>query len=152
MATVTIMNVVDAIEATLGAATGIVRSESMDELSEGTPDLPLLQVYWSGLTVSLDSETDVFGFGDASNQPIRHYQHRIFVDILASARSHLDQDYEAIATTAEAVITVLDSENAPPYFGQAGIKAFSYTAEAIGWEDTEPIIVGERFIIMVHLF
>jgi hypothetical protein len=152
MATVTIKQIANAINDTLGTATGIVRSEAQDELSEGITDVPLLQVYWAGLTVSAESETDRITFGDDDADPTRYTQHIFHVDVVASFRQHLDQDMEAIADTCEAVITVFEAENAPPYFGLAGIKAFSYTAEPIGWENIDPQAVGERFIITISLF
>ena len=65
---ITIAQICDAIESTLGAAVTVARSESYDELTEGIHDLPMLQVYPEGGNQDAGGNTDRASFQAGSRQ------------------------------------------------------------------------------------
>ena len=153
MGSITILEIADAIEATLGAATGIVKSQSQDELTEGIQDTPLLQVYWAGFEKSAGSNTDRRTFGTPQTPPIRQTLHTFRADVLARQRSHVDLDMAKVAETSEAVDAVLEEQNVFPYFGRSEIKAFRYTCEFVMFQSSDQVLyAGERFTIEITLF
>ena len=47
---ITLAQICNAVETTLGAATGLTYTQSYNELKEGMNDTPTLQVYWNSIS------------------------------------------------------------------------------------------------------
>ncbi len=149
---ITIAQICNAIESTLGAATGISRSQSYDELTEGLPpgDLPLLQVYPE------TGEADVAGATDRSTfrAGVRQTELVIVADLYARQRSHIGEDMAALVDGVDAVIDVLEAQDTKNYFGLAGVQAVRWRFERVTFVYGDPQLpyVGARFYLTVRVF
>lgn len=142
--TVTIAQITDAIETKLGAATGMVRSESYDELSEGIPpgDMPLLQVYFE----SIDFDWKTFQ-GAIQELPIL-----LHADVFCRQRSNIAEDIAKVVDMADAVVNVLQAEKHPPFFGQHGIRDMKWRADRVTFDYAGALYAGIRFYITCWVF
>lgn len=147
---ITIAQMCDAIETTLGAATGIARSQSHDELTEGIQDMPLLQVYPDTLRGNATGETDRSSF----RAGVRQTELVILADLYARQRSHMGEDMKALVDGTDAIVTVIEAQDIKPYFGLAGIKAFSWRAERVTfiYGDSQLPYAGMRFYFTLRVF
>lgn len=157
MAAITIAQICDAIETTLAAASGMNRTQSYDELTEGISagDLPLLQVYWERLgPMDPSGGTDRLTYQGV----VRHKLLTFHADVYAAQRSHIDEDMKKVVNCADAMLDVLEQQNVKPYFGLAGIKAWQLESAAKGaFEYTSGprggvLYMGVRFILVIHVF
>ncbi len=153
MGEITIAEVCDAIESTLSTATGIERSQSYDELTEGiaAADCPLLQVYWESFAMDPTGGTDrkTFGAGVRSKPFVVH------ADIYASRRHQLAQDNKRLIEIVDAVLDVLEEQDKKPYFGFEGIKSWSLdgaTRTLFLYPDETNKFVGARFILTIWAY
>lgn len=149
---ITIAQICDAIESTLGAATGITRSQSYDELTEGMPpgDLPLLQVYPEA------GEADITGTTDRSSfrGGVRQTELIIIADLYAHQRSHMGEDMEILVDGIDAFIDVMEAQDTKDYFGLAGLQAFHWRFERVTFVYGNPQLpyVGARFYLTIRIF
>ena len=152
MGILTIAEICDAIDTTLGAATGISRSQSYDELTEGVHagDLPLLQIYPDSGEADIESGTDRSTF----RAGIRQTQFIIVADLYARQRSHIGEDMHALVDSIDAIIAVLEAQDTKDYFGQDGIQAFRWRFERVTFMYGDPQIpyVGARFYLTIRVF
>jgi len=153
MGTVTIAQICDAIESTLGGATGMNRVQSYDELTEGiaAADLPLLQVYWESLGIDPGGGTDRTAFRGG----LRQKPFVIHADVYAARRHQLGQDNEALVNIVDAMIDVIEEQDTKPYFGLAEIKSFSVdsiTRSLFLYPDEQNKFVGARFVFTVWAY
>jgi len=151
MGTITYAQMCDALASTLGAATGLARTQSYNELTEDYPDLPLLQVYPSGNEVdalSTTADRRTFRAGSRLNQV------RLVADVICRTRSHLAEDVAKQLEMWEAIEAVLYTQNTKPYFGDAGIKGFHWASEMVylGRGDTQIGYAAVRFTITLQVF
>lgn len=147
---ITIAQMCDAIENTLGAATGIVRGQSYDELTEGIQDMPLLQVYPEMLHGNAVGETDRSTF----RAGVRQTEIVILGDLYARQRSHMGEDMKAMVDSVDAIVTVIEAQDTKPYFALVGIKAFSWRGERVTfiYGDNQQPYVGMRFYFTLRVF
>lgn len=153
MATPTLEQVCDGIAATLGAATGIVRTQSFDELTETYQDLPLLQVYPSeGETDAFSGANDRTAFGAGA----RVSEWTIRADVICRQRSHLDEDMAKCVTMQAAVEAKLLEQRGKPLFGVPRIQGFRWRWEIValqqGGESSTMWYMAVRFHVAVRLF
>lgn len=148
MTTITIAQMNTAIETTLATATGLAYSQNYNELTEGMQDTPTLQVYW------YETETDVTG-GAAQRSfggKVREKRFTFRADLFARQRSHLGEDMAALLPLVEAIHTVLEAQQAKPYFGLEGIAAIErWSAQQIIFELAGYTYLGARFTIPVRV-
>lgn len=147
---ITIAQICDAIEETLGAATGITRSESYDELTEGIHDLPMLQVYPENGNQDAFTSTDRTTFRGG----VRQTSLMIHADLYAQQRAHIGEDMKKLVDSIDAITDVFEAQDTKPYFGLDGIKAFRWRWERVTfvYGDPQSNYVGARFFIEVRVF
>ena len=145
---ITLAQICDAVKTTLGAATGIAKSQSYSELTEGIEDLPLLQVYPQA------GETDIAGSGDRTTfrAGVRQAEVLIHCDVLCRQRSHIDEDMAKTVEMVEAVQVVLEAQDVKPYFGLAGIKGYHWRWERVIFPYAGVEYFGARFFLTVRVF
>lgn len=152
MTTITIASICDAIESTLAAAAGIVRSQSYNELTDDIPagDTPLLQVYWeNALTDDRSGEVDRTTF----QAGIRRTALTFHADLYVRQRNHLGQDMALLVGMADAIYTVLEAQTTT-LFGLTGIKAFRWQAQRVtfSYGNQEIAYAGIRWILTLYIF
>jgi len=154
MATVTIAQICDAVASTLSATTGLLRTQSYDELTEGMQTLPTLQVYPESWETSMDSATDRISFVDANTGIPGHRYTEIvlFLDLICRQRSHLGEDWGEAVEMADNLDNQLNLEGDCPHFGLAGIRSFRWSAQRVLFPYSETGNVGFRFTLTVRIF
>lgn len=150
MAVSDIDQVCDDIATFLGAATGITTAQSFDDLSEGVPDLPLLQVYPEEGSTDAFTATDRTTFGGAK----RVSETVIVVDHYCRVRSNLDQDMHAVVDGQKNVQAKLETIKNPPFFANSSIKAFRWAWRRATFQPGGDLAtyVGLRWTITVRQF
>lgn len=152
MADITIAQMCDAIEGTLGAAASMERSQSYDELTDSveSADTPLLQVYWENTECADASGTDRSSFQGG----VRSKAFLFHADVLARQRSHIGEDMKKITEVAEEIQDILEgsAQDTKPYFGLDGIKAFRWRAERVQINYAGTPFMGARFMIWVWVY
>ncbi len=151
MGTVTTGALCNSIEDTLKTATGILKSQSYDELTEGYDDLPLLRVYpKSAEIISAGTDRGAFRGG------VRQTDILFYADIICRQRSVLDEDYAKCLDVEAAVTTVLEAQKTKPYFGNEHIQAFQWNWEILEFQlgagEGTISFIGIRFSISVTVF
>ncbi len=141
-----------AIATALKTTTGVIRVEAYDELSEGVPDWPMLQVYPDNGEVdtgSEDTERATFGAG------VRRTSMLIIVRGYARPRSHLAEDLKAQVELIDAIDARLSDQKQKP-FGVPGIRAFNWKWERATYSfaegDVKSTYAACQFTIEVTVF
>jgi len=147
---ITIAQICDAIETALGAATGLARSESYDELTDGIHDLPMLQVYPESGNQDAFTSTDRTTFRGG----VRQTGIMIHADLYAQQRAHIGEDMKALVDSIDAITNIFEAQDTKPYFDLEGIKAFRWRWERVTFVYGDPQLtyVGARFYIEVRVF
>lgn len=149
MGNITIAQINTALTTTLGTAQGMTFTQDADQLTEGMQDLPTLQVYWENLSADAranNADRTTFGKGVVVTRLTFH------ADIYVRQRAHIGEDMAAVLELASAVNDVLEAQTAKPYFGLAGIQAFSYTAERVTFDYGKVSYAGIRFIMTLTVY
>ncbi len=138
----TLGQIVSAIEGTLSSATGLIRSEDYDELTESIPETPLLQVYPES------GEPDLQTYKRRIEKIIIH------ADLYARQRSQIGEDMAKVVTMAEAIFTKLRAQDpitGNQLFGLDGIRKFTWTWTRAVFEYGDPATryAGVRFIVTI---
>lgn len=150
MGNVTLGEICDAIEATLGAATGIQTTQSYDELKESLnkADLPLLQVYWESFDMDPSGDTDATTFQGVVRQKRIVYH----ADLLAATRGPgLGQEMAKAVDIADAILDVFEEQDTS-FFGLDGIKSWSVSAIRGKFPYAAIDYLGVQFVITVHVY
>lgn len=151
MTTITLAQIMDAVEATLATAPTLARSQSFDDLSEGINDTPLLQVYpesWTQDAVHTGTDRTTF------QGKVRQTEFVVNVDYYAQQRKHIGEDMAELVAGADALIAIFEAQDKKPYFGLMGIQAFHWIAQRVTFEYGDPAIkyVGYRVTLTVRVF
>ena len=154
---VTVAAIIDGITTTLAAATGITSGLSYDELLEGVPGVncPMIQVYPDAFNPDPGSSTDRTTF----QAGIQLQEIIIFVDVYARVRSQIAQDMKAAVDTLDNLVTMLQTEEKPPFFGvTATDPTDKYPIKSFRWSWKRAVFVfgsqkymGGRFTITVRV-
>jgi len=150
---ITLAQICDAIETTLGAATTLTatdgtHSQSYDELEEGIGDVPMLQVYPQSGSQDAAGRTDRTTFGGGNRQT----EFVIHADYYARERSHIGEDMALLVNGIDAMQNVFEGQDKKPYFDLAGIQAFRWTWERVQFAYGGTSYMGARFMITVRVF
>jgi len=147
---VTLAQICDGIEATLSAAVGVTTSTSYDELTEGIApfDCPRLEVYGDRGSSDPSGNTDRTAF----NAGVQQVMIVIFADLYARQRSQLGEDVKAVIDLVDALTSVIQAQEKPPFFGVAGIKAFSWGWKRAVFRRAGANYVGTRFTITCRVY
>ena len=147
---ITYAQICDAIALTLSAATTTPRTESYNELTEGIPDVPLLQVYPERAEQDPSGNTDRTTFRAAVRQTVI----TIHADYYAHQRAHIGEDMAALVAGIDAITDEFEKQDSKPLFGLVDIQAFSWSWQRVTFEYGDPLqrYVGARFIITVRVF
>jgi len=147
---VTLMALLDGVETTLSAATGMQSSKSYDELTEGIPgfECPRLQVHPDKGTC------DPSGWGDRTTfqAGVQQSVITIYADLYARVRSQLDEDMKATVELIDALIDVLQAQERPPFFGVVGIQACNWNWRRASLRYAGEAYMGARFTINLKVF
>jgi hypothetical protein len=147
---ITYLEICNAIQTTLAAATGLTFTQAPDKLTEGMHDWPLLQVYPE------DGGQDDSGNADRSSfrAVVRQTLITIHADLYAKMRAHIGEDMAALFPLIDAIQNVIEQQDTKPYFGLDGIKAFSWRWSRVIFTYGEPEAkyVGARFVFTVRVF
>jgi hypothetical protein len=150
MTSITLGQILDAIEATLSAAPTLARSMSYDELTEGISDTPLLQVYPEA------GDQDPTGNADRTTfrAGVRQTNITINCDYYAQQRKHIGEDMAALVDGLDAMTEIFESQDTKPYFALDGIKAFHWSWQRVTFDYGDPQIsyVGARFTLLIRTF
>ena len=146
---VTFAAILDGIATTLSTATGIKTTMSYDELTEGIPgtELPRLQVYPESLGGSPNSDTDRIAF----NAGVQFQTFTVYVDVFASKRQHIAQDMAAVVDTLDNIVTELQTQEKPPFFGVSAIKSFAWTWKRAVLRYGTINYMGGRFTLVIRI-
>lgn len=152
MTTVALDTIVDAIETTLSAAAALQRSETYDELTEGIPDIPMLQVW----PVSANTDATTGNDRKTFSAGRRVGLYTIYADVYARQRSHIGEDMGALIPLITQIETILEAQTGgSTLFGVMDtIKAFRWRWEHVTFtsENDNYKYVGARFVIDVWTF
>lgn len=156
--TVTLGQIVDAVETALSTATGLLVHESYDELTEGVHDKKLLQVYpesCSPVDVSTDNDRTTSQRGVAATELVIH------ADLYAQQRAHIGEDMAALVPLIDAITARLEAQKRSPLFGLTvtsgavtvtPIKSFKWEWRRVTFRYADADHVGARFIITLRVF
>lgn len=148
---ITLAQICDAVADTIAEATTLTHVHSYDELKEGMPDTPTVEVY----PQSINQDPSTAGTDRTSFQAgVRQTDVTIHADLYAARRSHLGENMATLLPLVDAVVTRLEAQNTKPYFGLVGLKAFTWSGERVVFERSEPReqYAGWRFIIRFRVF
>lgn len=147
---ITLAQILDAVEASLSAAPTLARSMSYDELTEGINDTPLLQVYPEA------GDQDPSGNADRTSfqAGIRQTNLTINCDYYAQQRKHIGEDMAALVDGIDAMTNIFEAQDKKPYFALVGIKAFHWSWQRVVFNYGDPNInyVGARFTLTIRVF
>lgn len=147
MSTVTLAEIVDAVETTLSAAVGLTRSQTYDEITPSINDFPLLQVYPES------GRCDVGGDSDRSTMRagMRQYEFVVHADLFAGEVQPFGERLHTLVDMIDAMMDVLEAQTTT-HFGLAAIRGmhWSWTRAIMTYGDKT--YVGARFVITLRQF
>lgn len=153
MPVITLGQINSAISDTLGAVAAIRNVQDFDAISEGIINTPTLQTYWDGLQVDVTTNTERTTFGGK----VRQYDLIFFCDLYVQRHAHSKKMLKEMYPLIDAITAVFEAQEEQPFFGLAGIKAFSYEAQRAlfdyGMLDSKPLQYdGVRWTLTVRVF
>ena len=146
---ITLAQMCDAIEATLGEATTVARSQSYDELTEGVHDTPLLQVY------PQSGDQDPSGTADRTtfSAGVRQTEVIVHADYYAAERgASIGEEMARLVDGIDAITNIVEGQDQKPYFGLVGLKGFSWRWERVTFDYGGVSYVGARFYFTLRVF
>lgn len=149
---VTLTQLCNGIETTLGAAVGMRTSAIFNELTEGVLSLncPLLEVYPQAGVCDPSGRTDRTTFQAGVQQSII----TIHADLYARQRSNLGEDMGKTIEMVDSIIDILQAQEKPPFFGVGvrDIKAFSWSWRRAVFNRAGADYAGARFTLLLKVF
>lgn len=156
MATVTHLAICDGIRDTVGAAASIVRSQSVDEITESVPpgDMPLLMVYpqsW-GADVGGDTQKSTFTGSVIQSSPVYH------ADIFIPKKGSIKDSFGLLVQVADECDLLIEAQKSPTLFGvldsasNPAIKSFGWTGERVTIEYAGENYAGIRYSFTLRIF
>ncbi len=147
---VTLTQLCDGIEATLGTAVGMRTTATFDDLTEGVSSLncPLLEIYPEAGVCDPSGRTDRTTFQAGVQLSVI----TIHADLYARQRSELGEDMGKTVTMIDSIINVLQEQEKPPFFDVEGLKAFSWSWRRAVHFRAGGNYVGARFTLLLRMF
>lgn len=147
---VTLTQICDGVETTLSAAVGMKTTATFSELTEGVAslDCPLLEIYPQAGSCDPSGNTDRTSFQAGTQQTVV----TVYLDLYARLRSQLGEDLGEMVTMVDAITDVLQAQERLPFFGVAGIKAFSWNWRKVTHVRAGAKYVGARFTLSLKIF
>lgn len=143
-----IEQVLRAVATTLDGALAGVRVDTMETMTEGANDYPLVQVYPELIEGDISSEsTNRTSF----QGQIQQVQLQVNVDVFARQRSHIAEDMVALVNISDGVVSCLQAQT-KPLFGLDGLRGFRWRGERVTFEYSETAFVGMRFQLTFRIF
>lgn len=140
------------------ATTGIVTASgktiivhNYDEIKEGMPDYPLMQIYPEDLEVDSRTETDATSLSKA----VRVHSLIVHLDVYADLRNQIDENMQEVVECWDAVEDRLEDTTSGagcPIFNQQFIRNIHWTAERVIFEYQTLLYSGVRFILTLEVF
>lgn len=144
-----IENVLRGVADTLNGALVGVRVDTMEAMTEGINDYPLLHVYPELIEGDISSEgTNRSTFRGG----VQQVQLIINVDVFARQRSHMAEDMVALVAISDNVVSCLQDQETKPFFGVEGLQAFQWRGERVTFEYADTAFVGMRFQLTFRIF
>lgn len=142
-------DMLDNIESTLSAAASLDLTQSYDELKEGIPETPLLQIYPAGVApVSRDSQTDRKTFGGMSpGGGVTQETVTVHGDLFVSQRKLISQEMRDLVVLIEELQDILRTQPKNNLFGDPNIMSFTWQWHYASFEYSGADYVGAKFII-----
>ena len=154
--TVTIKQICDAIDATLGEVLvlsgDLIRSDNFNQLTEGMNDERVLQIYPDEESpVSMGSQAQKLTFG---SDPIIDEEIVILCDFYGRQRSHIGEDMALLVSGIDAIRANLKGQNCPNPFGLTGIANFQWSWQRVVFDYGSPELkyMGARFRLVLRTF
>ena len=148
----TLVQICDAVEASLSAATGLTNSQPYDELTEAMVDLPMLQVYPDDGTMDARMSNDRTSF----KAGVRQTGFTILADLYARQRgAGIGEEMGALVPLIDAIMDVFRAQDTKPYFALEGLQSFgpvTFRRVNFVYGDPQTNYVGARFTIPVLVF
>lgn len=154
MGTVSLAQVNDAIASTVSAATSAPNklgiTQSYNELSEGIPETPTVQVYPKHGDDHVDGQQVNRGtFGSA---PLRARVWTFHIDVMAEQRGIIAQNMGEVVRMASLIEDVLDQQSSKPLFGLDGIQDFKFYWDYVTVVYGGNQYAGLRFVLGVWVY
>ena len=76
----------------------------------------------------------------------------IIVDVYARRRSQLSDDMKVTVDLIDAISDILETQERPPFFGESGVKAYSWSWKRMTFLRAKAFYMGVRFTINCRIF
>lgn len=156
MATVTHLAICDGLRDTIGAAASIIRSQSVDEITESVPpgDTPLLMIYpqsW-GADTGGDTQKTTFSGSVIQSSPVYN------ADIFIPKKGSIKESFGLLVQVADECDLLIEAQKSPTLFGildsanKPAIESFSWTGERVTIEYAGETYAGIRYTFTMSVF
>lgn len=145
--------------ATETALSGIVTTNGLtilthnyNEIKEGMPDYPLLEVYPEDLEVDSRNENDAHTLDKSGT---RVHRLTVNVDVYVHTRNQIDENMEDVVDCWDAVEDRLEDTTTGagcPIFSQEFIRNIHWTAERVTFTRQSLEYSGIRFVLVMEVF
>lgn len=157
MATVTHLAICDGIRTTLGAAAGIKRIQSVDEITESIPegDMPLLMTYVQSWGADTGGDTQKSSFGSS---PLIQSSPVYVADVYIPSKGSIAESFGVLVTIADQCDLLIEAQVGITLFGvldsasNAAIKSFSWSGERVTLEYADVNYPGIRYTFTMSIF
>lgn len=158
MPTVTHKDICDGIRDTVGAAAGIKRVQSVDEITESIPemDMPLLMVYPQAWGADTGGETQKSSFGSS---PLIQASPVYVADVYIPSKSGIAESFGVLVNVADEIDLLIEAQTTLPLFGvladdgiTKAIKSFQWTGERVTLEYASVNYDGIRYTFTMSIF
>lgn len=141
--TVTLVQICDAVESHLGDATGIARSQSYNELTEGMNTTPTLCVY---------AQSGSTEYQATFRQGVRITRAVIHCDLIAKQRGDLKTDMAVLVPLIDALQTEIEKEREGYLFGLEGVQWGDWRWERVTFPIAGVDYIGARFYLDLLIY
>ena len=128
-----------------------ILTHNYNEIKEGMPDYPLLELYPEDLEVDSRTETDATSLSKA----VRVHRLTVNVDVYAHTRNQIDENMEDVVDCWDAVEDRLEDTTSGagcPIFNQEFIRNIHWTSERVTFSRQSLEFSGIRFILALEVF
>lgn len=150
MGTYLLATLIDDINTTIGAASSLQVNQSYDDITEGIPEFPLLQVYPEENPGTELTDTDRVTLGMSTERhSVKEYL--IHADLYARPRSFIAEDMKQLVETIDEIEQILDTQDYPDIFGNDNVISFSWSWRRMIFQTADQKYMGARFFLRVEM-